>query len=239
MTHSLFFRGASIALTVLLLFPSLAAAAGSAPLGTMRSEGAVFVDASRVPSQSTVFSGDRVATAEGRASVVLARGSSVLIDRASDAALRNSPGCLTVDLMKGRVTFQSAPQAPVQVETAGLTVAAAGKFPSLAEVAMLANGAISLNVHRGAMTVRKGNSAPVVVQAGRALTLTPQVPQRAKEPGTAAHGSSTASQALQGFHLSHAASVMVIGAAVVATAVGVGVAIAAQDDETPASPAVP
>jgi hypothetical protein len=237
MAHSLFFRGASLALVVFLLFPTLAAA-GSAPVGTMRSEGTVFVDSSRVPAQSSIFNGDRVATAEGRASVTLPNGSSILIDRTSDASLRTTGNTLCVGLIKGKVMLRSTPGTPVQVETAGLSFIPNSKFPSIAEVAMLANGSVNLSVHRGAISVRGAGKTPVVVQAGRALTVTPQ-PMQKETPGTAAHGSATVGQAIHGFHLSHAASVMVIGAAVAATAAAIGIAVAANDEETPVSPAVP
>jgi ferric-dicitrate binding protein FerR (iron transport regulator) len=239
MTHSLLVRGASFALSVSLLLPALAAAAGSAPLGTLRSEGAVYVDSSLVPAQSSLFSGDRVATADGRASISLAHGSSVLLDRASSVALSNTLAGLRVGLVKGRVTFNSNPQAPVQVETAGLTVVAAGKFPSLAEVAMLADGSVSLAVHRGTMLVRSGGDEPAVVTAGKTITVGPQAVQNGQEPGTAAHGSKTAGQKAQGVHLSHGASMVLIGGIVVATAAAIAIPLAINNDETPASPAAP
>ncbi|MBI4165081.1 MAG: FecR domain-containing protein [Acidobacteria bacterium] len=239
MAHSLLVRGASLSLTFSLMLPAFVAAAGSAPLGTLRSEGAVFVDSSRVPAQSALFSGDRVATAEGRAAVSLPHGSSVLIDRSSDAALLNSSAGLSIGLRKGKITLHSAPMAPLQVETAGLRIAARGKFPSLAEVAMLADGSVSLAVHRGAMEVRGGGKEPILVKAGRTLTVGPQTLQAQETPGTAAHGSKTMGQKVQGFHLSHSASVMVIGAAVAATAAAVGIAVAANNEETPVSPSAP
>jgi ferric-dicitrate binding protein FerR (iron transport regulator) len=239
MTHSLLVRGASFALSVSLLLPALAAAAGSAPLGTLRSEGAVYVDSSLVPAQSSLFSGDRVATADGRASISLAHGSSVLLDRASSVALSNTLTGLRVGLVKGRVTFNTNPRAPIQVETAGLTVVAAGQFPSLAEVAMLADGSVSLAVHRGSMLVRSAGEESAVVTAGKAITVGPQAVRKAQTPGTAAHGGKTVGQAAQGVHLSHGASMVLIGAVVVATAAAIAIPIAVSDDETPVSPAVP
>lgn len=241
MTHSLLVRGASFALSVSLLLPAFAAAAGSAPLGTLRSEGAVYVDSSRVPGQTSLFSGDRVATVDGRASIVLAHGSSVLLDRASSAALRNTLEGFSVGLVKGRVTFNSNPQAPVKVETAGLTVVAAGKFPSLAEIAMLADGSVSLAVHRGTMLVHNGGNEPAVVTAGKTLTVGPQAVQNAQEPGTAAHGGKTVGQAAGGVHLSHGASMVLIGGIVVATAAAIAIPLAINNDETtaPVSPSVP
>lgn len=243
MAHSLLVRGASFALSILLLFPALAAAGGSAPLGTLRSEGAVFVDSARVPAQSSLFSGDRVATINGRASIALSHGSSVLIDPASTASVRNDVAGLTVALFKGHVTFNTAPQSPVRVETGGLTVAAVGKFPSLAEVAMLSDGSVRLAVHRGTMVVRNGGEQPIVVKAGGTLTVGPEVLQKEQTPGTAAHGGKTIGQAAKGIHigsLSHGATVAVVGGVVAATAAAIAIPLAVNNEPTPpASPSAP
>ncbi len=241
MAQSLLVRGASLLLSIFLLLPSFAAAAGSAPLGTMRSEGAVFVDSSRVPGQSSLFSGDRVVTTDGRAAISLPHGSSVLIDPASSAAIQNSPSGLTVGLTKGRVTVNSLPQAPIRIEAERLTVTSEGSFPSLAEVAVLANGSVSLAVHRGTMILRSGNEDPITVKAGRMIAVNPGL-QKEQTPGTAAHGGKTAGQAANGIHigsLSHGATMAVIGGLVVGTAAAIAIPLAVNNDNTPASPSAP
>jgi len=239
MGHSLLDRGASISLSLFLLLPAFAAAAAPAPLGTLRSNGSVFVDTNVVPAASSLFSGDRVRTEEGRASLTLPHGSSVIIERSSTAVLQKTSGGLSIGLEKGRLTFNSNPQAPIQVEVGEMALLPTGKFPSVAEVAMLGNGSMLLSVHRGIVSVRNAQEEPIVVKAGNSLTVGRQGVQQDQTPGTAAHGSNTAGQAVHGMHLSHAASIAVIGVAVVATATAVGIAVAANDEEAPASPSTP
>jgi hypothetical protein len=242
MAHSLLVRGASFALSVFLLLPAFAAAAGSAPLGTLRSDGAVYVESTKVPTESALFSGDRVSTVDGRALLSLPHGSSFMIDRATSAVLHGDSQGFTIGLEKGRLTLNSNPLAPLQVETAGLTMTSAGRFPSLAEVAMLADGSVSLSVHRGAIVVRNASEQPIVIKAGNFITVGPQTLQKDQTPGTAAHGSKTASQAAKGIRLgslSHGASVAVVGGLVAVTAAAIAIPLAVNNNSTPASPSVP
>lgn len=240
MAHSLLIRGASVSLTFLLLLPTFAAAAGPSPVGTLRSNGSVFVDSTIVPSESSLFSGDRVRTEAGRASLALAHGSSVLFEPASSAVLQKTPEGLFIGLEKGRLTLNSNPQSPIQVETGGIALLPEGKFPSLAEVAMMGDGSMLLAVHRGAVSVRNAQEEPIVVKAGNFISVGPQTVRQKETPGTAAHGSKTISQAAKGIHigsLSHTATVAVIGGVVAAAAVAVAIPLAVSDEE--ASPSTP
>lgn len=237
MAHSLLVRGASLSLTVSLMLPAFVAAAGPAPLGTLRAAGVVYVESTAVPTESSLFSGDRVRTEDGRASLALPHGSSVLFERTSSAILQKTAEGLSIGLEKGRLTFTSNPQTPIQVKTAGMALLPAGKFPSLAEVAMMGDGSMLLAVHRGAVSVRNAQEEPIVVKAGNFISVRPQTVRQNETPGTAAHGSKTAGQKAQGIHLSHGASMVLIGGIVVATAAAVAIPLAVNNEE--ASPSTP
>lgn len=245
MAHSNLVRGASITLSVFLLLPTIVLAAGSAPIGTLRCEGTVYVESAKAPFETVVFSGDKVATADGRATLSLSQGTRVVLERGSSAALVKSQEGLTVGLEKGQLALRSDPQTPVQVETSGLTLAATGRFPSLAEVAMLSDGAVSLSVRRGAVVVRNLRAEPVVVRAGNFIVISPRLANQdpAKTPGTGAHGGKTLGESLRTFKLgglSHGASVAVIGGLVVGVAAAVAIPMALDDEpSTPVSPAAP
>ncbi len=246
MAHSMLVRGASITLSALLLLPAITLAAGSAPLGTLRCEGTVYVESAKAPSETVLFSGDRVATADGRATLNLSQSTRVVLERGSSAALVRSEEGLTVGLEKGQLTLGTSPQTPVRVETSGLTLAPTGKYPSLAEVAMLSGGGVTLSVHRGAVLVRNLRAEPVVVQAGNFIVISPRLANqdpKGKAPGTGAHGGKTLGESLRTFKLgglSHGASVAVVGGLVVATAAAVTIPLALDDEpSTPVSPVAP
>ena len=229
------------------LLPTIMIAAGPAPLGSVRCEGAVYVGAAKVPSDTALFSGDRVVTKDGRATLSLAHGSRLLIGRDTAAAISSSEAGLTLGLERGHITFRSNPLAPIQVETSGLSLAPQGKYPSLADVALLSGGTVSVSVHRGAVAVRNLRAEPVVVRAGSSISINPLLAAdetpKGNTPGTAAHGGKTAGQTLKGFkigNLSHSASVAVVGGLVAATAAAVAIPLALDDEPSiPASPAVP
>ena len=103
---------------------------------------------------------------------------------------------------------------------------------------MLGNGAVILSVHRGTVSVKKSQEESVLVKAGDQLTVNRQAAMKDDTPGTAAHGSSTMGQKMSAFHLSHGASVALIGVAVVATAAAIAIPLAT-NNETPASPSAP
>lgn len=241
MTHTSIVRGAATCLSVLLMLPTLMIAAGPAPMGSVRCVGTVYVGSAKVPFDAALFSGDRVVTKDGRATLSLSYGSRLQFDRDTIGSLSRSAAGFTLGLEKGRVTFNSAPQSPIQVATGGLLLAPEGKFPSLADVAMLSGGSLSVSVHRGAVVVRNLGSEPVVVRAGTSISINPPLAaDGTKNPGTAAHGGKTVGQAVKGFKigsLSHGASVAVVGSLVAAAALGVSIPLAL--DDKPASPSSP
>ncbi len=246
MLHSLVRRGASMALCALLLLPAMAlAAAASSPLGTIRCDGSVFLGSEKARLETAVYSGDQVTTADGRATLSLSRGNRALIDRESTASLLRSAEGVTVGLERGRVAWTADTSASLRVETAGLTMAPAGSFPSLAEVAMKADGSVTLSVHKGSITVQNLRAAPVVVAAGEFITISPRLAQQGQaksEPiGTGAHGKMTLGEKLRTFrigNLSHGASTaIVVGTIGAATATAIIVPLTVGEEE--ASPSTP
>ena len=247
MPHSSRRRGACIALCALLLLPTAALAAGGAsPLGTLHSNGQVYVGVHKALAASALYSGDWVSTADGRATLSLARGTRILIDRESLAGLRRADSGVVIGLERGRLAWTMGPKTSVQVETDGLTLTPAGSFPSLAEVAMRADGSLVLSVHRGTVAVGNLRDAPVLVSSGKFITISPRLAQgeqaKSQPVGTGAHGKMTLGEKLRTFrigNLSHAASVAIVGAIFVGAATAAIVIPMAVGDEEPASPSTP
>jgi ferric-dicitrate binding protein FerR (iron transport regulator) len=237
--------GVSILLCSMLLLPALLLAGGSSPLGTLRSDGAVFVGSTQARLETPVFSGDQVTTAEGRATLSLARGNRIMFDPGSNAGLWRSDEGITVGLAKGRLVFTADPKSPLRVDADGLALAPAGSFPSLAEVAMRSDGTLSLSVHRGSVAVRNLRAETVVVPAGKFITIAPRLAQQPggkSEPiGTGAHGKMTLGEKLRTFrigNLSHAASAAIVYGAI-GGAVAAAIIIPQVVGEEEASPSTP
>lgn len=246
MLHRFVRRGASMALCALLLLPAVAlAAAASSPLGTIRCDGNVFVGSEKARLETAVYSGDQVTTADGRATLALSRGNRALIDRGSSANLRRSAEGVIIGLEKGRVAWAADLNAPLRVETGGLTLAPASSFPSYAEVAMKADGSVTLSVHKGSIAVQNLQTQPVIVAAGKVLNVSPRVAraedQKSEPVGTGAHGKMTLGEKLRTFrigNLSHGASAGILfGGIAAATATAIIVPLTVGDEE--ASPSTP
>jgi ferric-dicitrate binding protein FerR (iron transport regulator) len=141
-----------------------------------------------------------------------------VFDSASNAGLWRSEDGVSVGLAKGRLAFTADPKTPLRVDADGLSLVPTGSFPSLAEIAMRSDGTMSLSVHRGAVAVRNLRAQPVVISAGKFITISPRLAQQAggkSEPvGTGAHGKMTLGEKLRTFrigNLSHGASVAILG----------------------------
>jgi ferric-dicitrate binding protein FerR (iron transport regulator) len=234
-------------LSLILVAASLRAAVPT-PMGTLRCDGMVHLDQSLVPGETTVYNGDRIVTDEGRATVSFPHGDLLVLDRESRAALGSSPEGFLVGLERGQLSVAiSAPQ-PIRVETEGLTISRIGSFPSLAEVALHADGSVLVAVHRGSVAVSGLRREPVVVQAGHILRVSRRLAQsqgqsqgQTQPIGTAAHGKLSLGDRLRTFQLgrlNHAASatLLFVGLAALGTA---AVVIPLSIKETPVSPWAP
>lgn len=245
MHHAFSRGGASVWHSLLLVLPVLTLSAASlAPLGTLRCNGVVYLGAETARPGSVIYSGDRLRTAEGRATISLPGGDLIVLDRQSGAALRRSPEGLSLGLEKGRVVWALAAQAPFRVQADGLTVSPSGAFPSLAEVAMHGDGSLVMAVHRGKISIADLRAEPVVVPAGQLITISPRLSQGEQTTpiGTGAHGKMTLGEKLRTFRigsLSHQASVAVVTAMVggaAATSIAVPLTVGQEEEISPSVP---
>lgn len=220
-------------------------AVGANPVGTLRPDGNVYLGKQTVRATSVIYSGDRLTTEEGRATVSFLSNAVMVLDGHSDAALEASADGLRVGLEKGQLALAVPTARPIQVETGGLSLTPIEDFPSFAEVALRADGSVVVAVHRGKVSVNNLRASPVFVSAGQILTVSPRLSQaqgQGKAPvGTGAHGKMTIGERLRTFRiggLSHTASaaVVLVGLGAAGTA-AVVVPIAIR--EHVASPSVP
>jgi hypothetical protein len=236
-----------LSVSLMLVAGSVRAAVPTA-VGTLHCDGAVYLDQNLARTEATVYSGDRVMTDEGRATVSFPRGDLLVIDRQSRAALRNSPEGFLVDLERGQLSLAISTAQSIQVEAEGLTISRLGSFPSLAEVALRADGSVVVAVHRGTIAVSKLRREPVVVEAGRTLTVSPRLAQsqsqgqgQTQSVGTAAHGKMSLGEKMRTFQigrLSHEASVALLVGSLGALA-AVAVAVPLANKWSAISPSVP
>jgi len=238
-------RGASAWLSVLLVLGVATLPAASLdPLGTLRCEGVVYVGGDVVRPGSVIYSGDEVKTAEGRATISLPRGNLMVLDQQSSAVLQRVGEGFAVGLDRGRVLWSLAKQVPLRVQADGLAVSPVGAFPSLAEVAMRADGSLVVAVHRGKMSVMDLRAEPVGVSAGQFIIISPRVAQagESKPVGTGAHGKMTLGEKLRTFRigsLSHQASLAVVAGILggaTATAIVVPLTVGQEEEISPSGP---
>ncbi len=220
-------------------------ALGATPVGTLRPDGNVYLGNQTVRAASVIYSGDRLTTEEGRATVSFLSNALMVLDGHSDAALEATADGLRVGLEKGQLALAVPTARPIQVDTGGLSLTPVEAFPSLAEVALRADGSVVVAVHQGKVSVNNLRANPVFVSAGQILTVSPRVNRsqgQGKEPvGTGAHGKMTIGEKLRTFRidgLSHTTSVaiVIVGLGAVATA-AIVVPIAIRNK--PLSPSVP
>jgi len=237
-------RGLAVCLSFFLAFPvGMLPAASSTPVGTLRFEGIVYLGGERAHTDSVLYSGDHLRTADGRATISLPRGELLVLGKNSTVAFERSRGGLLVGLEKGQLALAASPQLPVRVETDGLTVSPTGTFPGLAEVALREDGSVAVAVRRGTMAVANLRAEPVIVAAGELLTVSPRLAQaeKSRPVGTAAHGKMTLGEKLRTFRigrLSHAASVGVL-AGIIGGAAAAAIIVPLTVGEEKVSPSAP
>ncbi len=211
----------------LCLIAGLLQATALNPLGTLRSEGDVYLRGRRTTAEAVVFGGDHLSIGEGLATISFSRGGLAVLERRSTASLQGSADGLAIGLEKGRLTLNLPSPRPVRVETDGLSLSPQGSFPTLTEIALVPNGSLTVAVRQGQISVTHLRPEPIVVSTGQILTVSTRLAEAQKEPvGTAAHGKRSLGEKMRTFHighLSHTASVAVavggLGGAVVAATV--------------------
>lgn len=208
-------------------FSPLAAAAaptasGQAALGRVMAKAPATMNGVAIPSEATLFSGDRVATGPaGWARMYLSQGEQVHLAAQSEARASREGDRVDVELLAGRVYLQTKGSG-LNVLANGLEIAPGTAEAAVWEVTLVAPNEVLVAAHKGSVEVR-GTNRNLEVPAGRSARVT-----------TAAAPKGSAGGAAGG--LSGGARAAVIGG-IIGGVVGVSATVAAtQSQGPPASP---
>ncbi len=233
-----------LSLAISCLFAASSLGAGtSAPAGTLRTDGKVYVGDNLVATTSVVFVGDRLRTEAGQATVNFSHGDLMVLRRQTEATLQGAPQSIVVGLSKGELVLASSSEKSPSVDVAGLLLTSEGKSPGLAQVALKGDGTLLVVVHRGTFRAARLRRDPVTLSSGQMLTVNPRVEldQGPVATGTGAHGKPTLGERLRTFRvdgLSHNASVALLATGLAAaTAAAIIVPISIREART--SPFIP
>lgn len=178
-------QGLSVFVAGLMLQPSPMSAAGTADvLGSISTFGAVTIGASKVPSESTLFSGDTVKTDTGKAVVNYEKGARVLLASTSTAVF--SPK--TVELKKGQMTIQSGKDMVFQATS--LRIEPMSEKTS-ADV-VVNDGKASITVKEGSIRAVDPSGTPLAVIPAGEAKLFAMAASAAAAPAPAAAASASA-----------------------------------------------
>ncbi|MFQ5928012.1 MAG: FecR domain-containing protein, partial [Terriglobia bacterium] len=123
------------------------------------------------PSETTLFSGDRLSTgAQGWARVFLSQGQQIHLGAESAAQARRSGDDIAVELEKGRVTLQAHASNDIVVYSNGLEVGPTPTGRAVWEVTRLSATLTRVATYHGSVEVRALNRT-LEVPAGRSLEL--------------------------------------------------------------------
>jgi len=235
--------GLAAAVGLLLVLSGSSLQAGALPaLGSLHASGAVYLGPDAAPQGSTIYSGDRLRTAEGEAAISLPRVGVLVLSRQSALSFRGSSSGPSVSLDRGKLSFTLSTQGAFQLESDGIVFSSVGSFPSIGEVALADDGSILLAVRQGSVAVGNLQRQRVLLRAGEMLTINPRVAQsgQSQTVGTGAHGKATIGDKLRTFRigpLGHAASaVVVIGGLGAVVAAGTWVVASGPTPVSPSSP---
>ena len=167
--------------------------AGSAIVGSVAGSMNATIGGQALVPNTTVFSGDSLQVREGAAVVAVGRGSRLVFGRATEASFLREGTDVTVLLGQGNVSlYQGQAGVSLRVKVGTVTVAPAGGFKTLGEVAML-NGAVVITAKEGKLRV-EGNGPAVEVMKGKTITVKAREARAPQGGGGAAVSGATALQ---------------------------------------------
>jgi len=156
--------------------------AGSSIVGSVAGSTNAMIGGQPALSGSTIFSGDSLKVTDGVAVVTLGKGSRAVFGRNSEVLFARDGEGVTAHLASGSVSiFQPGnEQNGMQVKFDNMTIAPAGGYKTLGEVAMVGDSLV-VKTKEGMMSVTFANGRTAQVPAGKLLTLAPtqRAPQEA------------------------------------------------------------
>jgi ferric-dicitrate binding protein FerR (iron transport regulator) len=176
--------GILIALLASPAFSPLSAESAST-LGRVVFLAPATVNGVAMPSEATLFSGDRVATgAHGAARVFLTRGQQVHLTDRSEARLQAQGERLRLELFSGTALLRTA-DGNFEVRVSGMAIAPAGDGAAVWQVSRLSETSVLVSATQGSLTARTAAETRVV-SPGKSVRL--------ESPPTADASSATADQ---------------------------------------------
>jgi len=180
-----------VVVAVFGLKPEVFRAEAATLLGTLRCQGAVYLNGYPADSGTSVYSGDQVKTGEGQAVISLTKGEVVTPGRRTEVSLKVAEGRLALSLSQGQLAWAVAATRLARVEADGLEFSPAASLRSSAEIALRDDGSLVMAVRRGKISVGLLRSYPVVVSAGEVLLVDPRPAGPSRElSGVSAEGPS-------------------------------------------------
>lgn len=158
-------------LAMLLVYAPVVPAATPEVVGKINSRGIAEVNGTPMPSDATVFAGDRIATRKDSvATLALTGGDQVFLPKLSAAQVNRTGSQVTIALQRGALAVINRSSDSLVVETHGVRIQAAGKAGGIYEVAV--NGkAVQVQARKGAALVTASNRT-VEVKEGTTLDAT-------------------------------------------------------------------
>jgi len=161
-----------VILSLLLLYMPVAPAATNPAAGQMMtSKGTAAINGVTAPEVTSIFAGDRIATAkQSLTSLAFPGGDAVVIPELSKASLGTSDGHVFITLEEGSLSVLNKTATPIEIRAGGARIAAANGASALYEVTLHGN-ALRVVARNGAAHVETANRTGDV-PAGMALNAT-------------------------------------------------------------------
>lgn len=162
----------AVVLSLLLVYLPVGAAASSPVAGQMMtSKGTAVINGVAAPEVTSVFAGDRIATAkQSLTSLTFPGGDAVVIPELSKAIVGEQDGHLFITLEEGSLSVLNKSASPIEIRAGGARVEAANGKAALYEVNLHGN-ALRVVARSGAAHVETANRTGDV-PSGMALNAT-------------------------------------------------------------------
>ncbi len=160
-----------LVLSVLLVYAPVAPAASPAVVGKLNTNGKVAVNGAVVPTETTLFAGDRISTGEETAvGIFLTGGDQVILGSLSTAQVNRADKQLRLALGEGALAVVDRGTPPIVVTANGVRIEASGASPAIYEVAVKGTS-LKVMARKGTAVVT-GSNRTVEVKEGTAMDAT-------------------------------------------------------------------
>jgi len=167
----------AILVSALLVYAPVAPAAPAASVGKISTKGTAAVNGTPVPSEATVFSGDRISTEKETATgLSLPGGDQVFLPSLSTAQVSRTGQHVTVRLERGALAVVNRSSQPILIEANGIHIQAGQASNAVYEVAVNGN-ALKVMARKGTALVKSSDRTMEVKEGNTLDATTPPQPQ--------------------------------------------------------------